>query len=231
MLTLCTCPPTPTRAAAALARIGLLDLGDFLRFQIRAIQPVSTDDALRITVDAYVGISLWDTFPVDISCELHCVGELEHREHTPVLPANKLGLLLPEFVLYPTVDQVADKVAAMYERHGDGGQSASNRWRDLADLVLLVDLEDLHAERLAQALTVRVERARSPVTLPPAMLSPGPEWETGYPKFAAAETLIPERYHDLREALQFVGECLDPILRGSVTTGRWNPSARRWDGP
>lgn len=113
----------------------------------------------------------------------------------------------------------------MYERHG---QSASNRWRDLADLVLLVDLEGLDAARLAQAFTIRVERARSPVHLPASMRSPGPEWDAGYPRYAAAETLIPEKYHDLAQALQYVGECIDPILSGAVTTGRWIPGTRRW---
>lgn len=161
-------------------------------------------------------------------CELHHIGELEHRSHTPVLPVDRLGLPLPEFVLYPGVDQVADKVAAMYERHGDDRQTASNRWRDLADLVLLVDVEPLDAASLAEALTVRVARARNPVRLPTEMCSPGPEWATGYPAFAARETLVPERYHDLHEALRYVGECLNPVLDRSLAAGQWNPRARRW---
>ena len=221
-------PANPDQAAEELARIGQLDLGDFLRFQAGPRQRLSTDDALRITVDAYAGTALWDKFPVDVSCELHYVGELERHNHKPVLPTDKLELPLPEFVLYPAVDQIADKVAAMYERHGE---SASNRWRDLADLVLLVGLEDLEADRLTQALPTRAERARNPVTLPETMRSPASEWETGYPKYAAHETLIPAQYHDLDEALRYVGECLDPILSGRVTTGRWNPYDRRWVSP
>ena len=35
--------------------------------------------------------------------------------------------------------------------------------------------------------------------------SPGPEWETSYTTFAAANTLIPEQEHDLSHALQFPG--------------------------
>ncbi|GAA0905339.1 hypothetical protein Vau01_072680 [Virgisporangium aurantiacum] len=64
--------------------------------------------------------------------------------------------------------------------------------------------------------------------LPDRMRSPGPEWETGYPAFAARETLIAERYHHLFEALRYVGECLDPVLGQSVTAGRWTPPDRRW---
>ena len=217
-------------AVAELREIARLDLGDFLRFQVGEPQRVSTDEGFRIKIEALVGVTTWDTFPVDVSCELHYVGELEHRNHAPVLPADKLNLPLPEFVLYPGADQVADKVAAMYERHGADQQAASNRWRDLADLVLLIEVEPLDAATLRQALLARVAQARNPVRLPDEMRTPGPEWERGYPTFAAKETLIPERYHDLRTALRCVGECLDPILGGTLTTGRWSPSDRRWAG-
>ncbi|GAA0905344.1 nucleotidyl transferase AbiEii/AbiGii toxin family protein [Virgisporangium aurantiacum] len=120
----------PADVDAAVAELRLLtrqDTGDFLRFQLGEPQQVSTGDGFRIKVEAYVGTGKWDTFPVDVSCESHYIGELEHRHHTPVLPVDKLGLALPEFVLYPGVDQVADKVAAMYERHGPNQQTASNR--------------------------------------------------------------------------------------------------------
>jgi hypothetical protein len=145
-----------------------------------------------------------------------------------VIPPEKLGLALPEFVLYPLADQVADKVSAMYERHGE---AASNRWRDLADLVLLVSENDeLDAAQLSAALTVRQRVARSPLTLPAAMGIPGPEWKAGYPAFARRETLIDERYHDLDAALRFVGECLDPVLSREIVTGLWDSGRRRWVG-
>jgi hypothetical protein len=77
---------------------------------------------------------------------------------------------------------MADKVAAMYERQGSEGRSASNRWRDLDDMVLLVvDSGGLDAADLTRALAVRERVARNPLTLPPAMNAPGPERATGYP--------------------------------------------------
>lgn len=221
-------PANVEEAVAELREIVRHDMGDYLRFQVGEPQRVSTDEGFRITVDVYIGTVKWDTFPVDVSCELHYIGELEHRDHVPVLSTDNLNLPMPKFVLYPGVDQVADKVAAMYERHGEAGQVASNRWRDLADLVLLTEVEELDATSLARALTTRVAQARSPVRLPDKMCPPGPEWVTGYPAFAAKETLIAEQYHDLHEALRYVGECLNPILAGSVTAGRWSPRARCW---
>jgi hypothetical protein len=219
-------PADPRTAAADLARLVAVDLGDFLRFQIARSRPLGTEAALQVLVEVYAGTGKWDEFPVDVSCELHYIGVLEHRRHSSVLPFEKTGLTLPEFVLYPVVDQVADKVAAMYERHGE---SASNRWRDLADLVLLVtESGGLAAADLAKALAVRQEVARSPLTLPAKVRSPGPEWEKGYPPFAARETLIPVQFHDLGEALRLVGGCLDPVLNRSVSTGVWEPLRQRW---
>jgi hypothetical protein len=221
-------PADPQMAAHDLARMVQIDTGDLLRFQIVRSTPLSTDAALRVTVEAYTGTTKWDEFPIDVSCERHYVGELEHRHHVPVLPPEKLGLTLPEFVLYPVVDQIADKVAAMYERHGD---SASNRWRDLADLVLLVtDGGGFDAADLTRALAIRQQVARSPLTLPREMRVPGTEWRTGYPSFAAKETFIPARFHRLDEALQLVGECLNPVLSGQIDTGRWVPARLSWAG-
>jgi len=42
--------------------------------------------------------------------------------------------------------------------------------------------------------------------------SPGAEWETGLPKFAAANTLIPEQYHDLRRVAVDTSERGDHIF-------------------
>ncbi|MFI5844461.1 nucleotidyl transferase AbiEii/AbiGii toxin family protein [Catenuloplanes sp. NPDC051500] len=216
------------RVTADLTQTISAAVGDPLRFQIVRTTPLSTDAALRALVEVYAGTGKWDEFPIDVSCEIHFVGPLEHRVHTPVLPPEKLGLSLPEFVLYLLVDQVADKVSAMYERHRG---AASNRWRDLADLVLLVACDDdLDAAGLVAALEVRARVARSPMTLPTAMRAPAPEWRTGYPAFAAKETLIDRRYHDLDEAIRFVGECLDPVLSGQVEGGRWSPTLRSWTG-
>lgn len=40
----------------------------------------------------------------------------------------------PAAHLFPRTDHVADKIAALYERHGPG---ASSRYKDLTDLVIL----------------------------------------------------------------------------------------------
>ncbi len=81
---------------------------------------------------------------------------------------------------------------------------------------------------VAKALEVRRQVARSPLRMPASMREPGPEWVKGYPPLAARETLIPDRFHNLDEALRLVGGCLDPVLDGSVTTGLWDPVLQCW---
>lgn len=83
---------------------------------------------------------------------------------------------LPMFRLYPLVDQVADKVTAMFETHGS---APSNRYRDLVDLVLLVTVDGMDATLFAAALRSRARNARNPVTLPITMDSPGAGWPRG----------------------------------------------------
>ncbi len=220
-------PADPEQAVQELRRIATIDMGDGLRFQVGPAKRASTDHGLTVFVEVYLGATVWDGFPVDVSCETHFVGSLEPQTFAPVLPEGESDVLGPTVKLYPIVDQVADKVAAMYERHGADGSVASNRWRDLADLVLLVELDGLNADQLRRALEVRVDNARSTVKLPTSMVAPGPEWAAGYPRYAAAETLLHREHHDLTAALEYVGHCLNPVLAGTAV-GSWNAVERHW---
>jgi len=132
---------------------------------------------------------------------------------------------LPAFRLYPLVDQIADKVAAMYETHGHG--EPSNRYRDLVDLVLLIGAEPMGAALLCAALRSRERNARNKVVLPTSMRSPGAGWPQGY-LAEAGRTSLDKQLHRLGTALTYVGVCLNPILDGSRTVGRWNPQALTW---
>jgi hypothetical protein len=84
-------PASPRQAAEDLARLVEADAGDLLRFQLVRTRQLGTEAALQVTVEAYAGTSRCDTFPVDVSCERHFVGKLEHRRHTPVLAPERIG--------------------------------------------------------------------------------------------------------------------------------------------
>jgi hypothetical protein len=113
----------------------------------------------------------------------------------------------------------------MFETHGN---TPSNRYRDLVDLALLVTIEGIDAGLLRQALDSRARNARNPVTMPTVMLSPGNGWVAGY-RAEVRRSTLPTQLHDLDDSLAWVGACVNPILDGTVSAGRWNPQTRTWE--
>jgi len=108
---------------------------------------------VKVKVDTYLGTTLYCPFPIDLSTELPFVAQVEHRRLRPVLEVPGVDPL-PEFTMYPLPDQVADKVCAMYERHGPTA-THSSRFRDLVDLVLIVSNFELDAAQTVTALATQ----------------------------------------------------------------------------
>ncbi len=178
----------------------------------------------QIPVDAYLDATKVDSFTIDLSTDLHTIGSLERTRPTPVIDMPGLPAL-PEFALYPLPDQVADKVCAMYERHGDR-QSPSSRFRDLVDLVLITSSFSLDASSTVAALSAEARRRH--LTLPSAMTVPGPDWPRGYRVIANASILDPG-LRDLVGALAKAGSCLDPLLGDEISTGVWEHGRGIWE--
>jgi hypothetical protein len=180
---------------------------------------------VKVKVDTYLGTSLYCPFPIDLSTELSFVAQVERRRPRPVLDVPGIDPL-PEFTLYPLPDQDADKVCAMYERHGPTA-TPSSRFRDLVDLVLIVSNLELDAGQTVQALTA--ESRRRGLSLPARLETPGPTWVDGYRAVARRTSLVSE-LHELPAALLAAGACFDPLLARKITTGVWEPQERRWRG-
>ncbi|MFI1700273.1 nucleotidyl transferase AbiEii/AbiGii toxin family protein [Streptomyces bobili] len=93
----------------------------------------------------------------------------------------------PEAKLYPIVNHLADKVCAMYERHKG---SASSRYRDLADILLISQREAVDGRYAQLALRTEARRRRLTATpgvgleLPQVFQPPGPAWPDRYPAAA-----------------------------------------------
>ncbi|MFH8257799.1 nucleotidyl transferase AbiEii/AbiGii toxin family protein [Streptomyces roseolus] len=135
----------------------------------------------------------------------------------------------PEARLYPIANHLADKVCAMYERHKG---SPSSRFRDLADILLISQRENLDG-RYAQ-LALRTEARRRRLTgmpgvelaLPSAFELPGPAWPDRYP---AAALQVPGLKGCLtwREAAAAAAAFLTPLL-ASGPPGNWNAAEAAW---
>lgn len=181
------------------------DRDPFVFDVIQRSEVTGNAEGLRLTVTARLGASAYETFPVDLTTRLDFVGRIEIlRKPLPVQIEDVAEP--PPMRLYPLGDQIADKVAAMYEVHGG---NPSGRYRDLVDLIVMTTHQEPDINDVADAL--RVQEIARRLTLPLKMVSPGPTWTTGYAK-AARDAGIDIAYAALDRALVQVGRRLDPAL-------------------
>lgn len=210
----------PEQAISELRELTAPRHGDHLTFVIEEESHYSTiNPVVEINVTAYIG-AVYGRFPIDLATDLHLVSAPDRIRPQPVVDVPGLPAL-PELVVYPLTDQVADKVCAMFEVHGQS-QSPSSRYRDLLDLALIVTTSELDGQHLA--LSVASETTRRKVNMPSAMRSPGPNWPAGYAAIAR-RSRIAKHLYDMSAALQVVGACLNPILSGARSAGVWNPAS------
>lgn len=119
------------------------DIGDWFRFELAAGQPMlERARGLRIPVTAYIGTQ-WAEFHIDLlGPDVRMTGEADGVP--PLVPLAMPGLEQHGYRAYPLVDHIADKVAAIYQRHGEL-RRPSTRYRDLVDLVAIVSTADIPA--------------------------------------------------------------------------------------
>jgi len=182
-------------------------------------------EGATLNATAFFGTTLLTRpIPIDLSIGRELIGDIDHIDPHPVVEIAGVAPL-PKFAVYPVADQIADKIAAMYELHRSGG-TPSTRYHDLVDLVLLTRRYRVDAAKTAAAIA-REGTRRANLVLPQRISSPSPAWKAGYLQEARSTTL-PAELHILELALESVGECLNPLLDGSIVIGTWNPDSRTW---
>jgi predicted nucleotidyltransferase component of viral defense system len=211
-------------AVAALRTCIQINAGDHLSFAVDGVtRPADGQSAAMMRVSCYTGTTPFERFTIDLSTRKQIVAAVDRIRPRPVLDLAGADPL-PEFVLYPLPDPVADKLCAMYGRYGAMGKP-STRYRDLVDLVLIATTNELDAAFTLQA--IKGETARRGCTLPTQIEDPGAEWRLSYPR-VARDVSLPTPLRSLDGALDAVGTCLNPVLAGTAT-GTWQPDSRRWD--
>jgi len=209
-----------TAASADLLAAAAIDLADFFSF---AIEPRSDLAGLtrgkRFAVTAYIGARQFAQFGIDVVVASNMTGEPESMQH--LSPIHIVGLLTSDYRVYPIVDHIADKHAAMLETYGD--DRPSTRFRDLVDLVLIATTQRPRATDLHAAMTG--EYAHRRLTAPTEVTLPSAAWHDGYAKAVAG---IPGLRHQTADAaLDVVKKMLDPVL-AELATGVWDPEALAW---
>jgi hypothetical protein len=209
-------------AEADLRRAAAMDIGDWFRFGIGVGTTLAETGGARLPVTAFVGNTEWVAFHVDlVGADLRMTGEPE-----AVPPLARV--VIPDvrqrgYRAYPLVDHVADKVCAIFERHGPSNMP-STRYKDLIDLVAIVIAASIEASQQIAAL--RSESDRRGLRLPERFAIPDRQlWDVGY----AAEvrrSLLPIA-STLDEAIATVRPFIDPLLDGTAA-GKWQPRDARW---
>ena len=208
-------------AEADIDRAADLDIGDWFRFEISPARAHSDGAAgVRFPVTAYVGATEWAQFHIDlVGSNLRMTGE---PEEMPALAR----VVMPDvaqhgYRVYPLVDHVADKVAAIIERHGD---RPSTRFKDLVDLVAIITEASVDAD--LQRTAMKSEAARRGIILPDRFDVPNRAlWEAGY-ESEAQRSLLPLA-QTLDDALAIVRPFIDALLDGSAI-GQWDPKVLKW---
>lgn len=193
-------------------------IGDWFRFELGRSQPLADGGGgVRIPVTAFIGTTVWAQFHVDlVGADLRMTGQPED-----VPPLARVAMPDVEqhgYRAYPLVDHIADKIAAILQRFGEI-EAPSTRYKDLVDLVAIVNEASVAAQ--PQILALRSEAERRGIKLPGRFTVPDRRlWERGYAA-EAGRSLLPIA-RTLDEALAVVGPFIDPLLDGSAS-GTWVP--------
>ncbi len=214
-------------AVAELQQAAALDLTDHFRFitdtvLTRPERPGQPDTQLAtVTIDSYAGVRRVAIFKVDL-----VIGSVITTDPEPLRPQLTISidsLPTPEYLLYPLVDHIADKICATYEVYGPDA-IASSRFRDLVDLVVIARTQIVPATALRTAIEAeRHHRALDPIT---SWVTPG-TWRNGYEKAARGVADCAE-YRTYEAATDLVARFLDPVLSGVLSSSTWQPNQLRW---
>lgn len=205
-------------------RIGL-DLGDHFRFVPTETRPIGGENqpgtvGYRITVDAYCGTKNVDALGIDV-----VTGSLMTAEPDVIIaPVISLaGIDPPAVRVYPVVDHIADKLAAVQSVYGTA-RRPSSRVRDLVDLVVLANTQDVDGGALTGAISaewVHRELPGHPDFTPPD------DWRARY-------SAIARRVPACRDVTTFVAATelvqrfLAPAIEQTATGLRWEHTTRTW---
>lgn len=210
-------------ATAILVAAQAIHLNDHFSFDVlRAptLDRAETFRAVRYSVTAELAGRRFERFPVDVA-----LGEQPTAppERLPVPSLLSFAEIEPTEMPVIAIEQhIAEKLHAYTASYGPQ-RHRSTRVKDLIDLVLIAGLATPNAHRLQESLRSTFHtRARQ--SLPTAFPDPPATWAAPYSRMAR-EVGLPTK---LRAAHANAATFLDPVLAGTIMTGRWAPATGRW---
>lgn len=179
----------------------------------------------KVHAEALLGSVVFEHFQIDLTTRRHADAPVDQVPLARVIDHESLNNL-PSVPTVPVENHLADKICAIYERHGRSGTTPSTRYRDLADVVRIIMGTTFSAERLGVVL--KRESDRRKMSLPDRFVSPDDSWAASFPIAARGFAEYPDRFFSLEASLSFAGGCLDNVLAGTRVSGNWDPEQQTW---
>ncbi|MFI6101702.1 nucleotidyl transferase AbiEii/AbiGii toxin family protein [Lentzea sp. NPDC051213] len=223
---------TVDSAVEALIAAASTELDDHLRFDHHdtSRETAANRPSRKVRFKVMFGLRQLSTVSVDVvAAELHPVGQLTVEQLTAPFTIDSSPW--PEIRMWPLEDHVADKIAAMYERHRER-LVPSTRFKDLVDLVLIACNSSLNGTTTHEALHAEVRRRNAAGThlmLPAGYVVPDPSWTAGYRAEAAKTTELSDEHRTLGGIASLADAFITPLLQQQPPAGTWRLDRLRWE--
>jgi len=214
----------PDESLIRLQKAGALDLGDFLRFEVRPDvrhPEIEAEGMLyegkRFRVRPLLAGKIYGTqFGLDVAFAEPIVGEPEAIRGSTFL--EFVGIEASTLLVYPLESHIAEKLHA----YSMPRTRPNSRVKDLPDLALLGSARSIEGATLKEAID-RTFAHRATHDAPASVAPPPDDWEPVYARMAELDRLPWPTLADLHAK---VGELLDPVLAGRLAL--WDAAHWRW---
>lgn len=174
---------------------------------------------LKLRFATYVGNEEKDPVLIDLS--LDCATTLPPDRLTPANRISVAGLKEYDYLMYPLVDQLADKLCAIMELQPGG--YPSSRMKDLVDVVTYATHEVFRQNELSHA--IRSECAKRGMDIPDHFTAPT-SWNGRFAAFAKGK--LPVDFADFDSASRVAACFFNPALTSNDGQLTWNPAMIAW---
>lgn len=222
-------------ALEAVVEAAAYDAEDFFGFDIGRTEAAEVDPdhplerVLSVPVTARLGRAVFAQFSIDLALARDDVDAEWIAGDSPLTGTPEVDDIGPIAALKLPA-QLADKLCALFERHGEDGHSSS-RARDLADIAMIASQEDVDGTELHERVRQEEHRRLDAGTLRdrlPQQLQLDDEqvedWRRRWVKATRAAPIVFEEAYELSAAL------IDPVLQDQVAGRRWVASETGWQG-
>ena len=211
-------------ALTEMKRIAAIDLGDWCHFTLTKHEESMDENGysrlLRLRFATFVGVEEKDPVLIDLS--LDCTTTLPPERITP---ANRIKIAEVneyDYLIYPLVDQLADKFCAIMELQPGG--YPSSRMKDLVDVVTYATHETFDRKDLR--LAIESECAKRGMDIPVCFAAPD-FWKNRFTSFAKGK--LSNEYTNFYAASDIASRFFDTVLASSCENKTWNPKTIAWE--